>query len=103
MSAPIKTTDFWCKARGVNQQNWGFVETLEGGNCRILFIDDNSGVFDVLEFVSAGEAETALKRNGFGRYADDPQVRQFILPPEPPYHASDQPNGAIYSTGDFWV
>ena len=103
MSVPIKTTDFWCKATGVNQQNWGFVETLEGGNCRVFFIDDNSGVFDVLEYVSAEDTETALKRNGFGRYAGDPQAQQFTLPPEPPYHSSDQPNGAIYSTGDFWV
>jgi hypothetical protein len=36
MSVKTGTTDFWCKATEVNQQNWGFVETLEGETKQIV-------------------------------------------------------------------
>jgi len=44
----------------VNQQNWGFVETLEGGICRIFFIDDNSGVFGEPSFEQSEQSKEEL-------------------------------------------
>jgi len=67
-----------------------------------LFFGDTSGVFDKLPFSSVAEAEAALQRNDFARFADDKNAQGFIAIPQPPFHERPHPNGPIYSSGRFW-
>jgi hypothetical protein len=55
-----------------------------------------------MAFSTSVEAEEALQRNGFRRYADDPKSQEFIGAPKPPFHRRAHPNGPIYSSGRFW-
>lgn len=102
--SPVLLTNknFWVKVVEFLQQNWALIEE-EGNGVRIYFISDTSGVFDQLTFESRAHAENALSRNGFSRFADDPQAKQFLNPPGSPYHHKPHPNGPIYSSGRFWI
>ena len=97
----ITSQDFWVKVVEFLQQNWALIEEADSG-VRVYFISDTSGVFDQIDFVSPQEAEDALVRNGFSRFADDPKAQEFLTPPGPPYHFRPHPNGPIYSSGRFW-
>jgi hypothetical protein len=99
---PIESRDFWVKVVGMLQQNWALSEPESTGNVRIHFVSDTGGVFDSLLLPSEDAARAALMRNGFSRYADDPQMKKFLFPPEPPFHQSSHPNGPIYSSGRHW-
>ena len=59
-------------------------------------------MFDRLSFLSVAEAENALRRNGFARFADDKESQEFIAIPEEPFREEQHPNGPIYSSGRFW-
>ena len=63
---------------------------------------DTSGVFDKIECSSAHDAEAALIRNGFRRFANDASASDIMTPPAPPFHRQPHPNGPIYSSGRFW-
>ena len=63
---------------------------------------DTSGVFDKIGCPSAHDAEVALVRNGFRRFADDASAAAMMTPPAPPFHKQPHPNGPIYSSGRFW-
>lgn len=97
----IKSRDYWFKVVEFLQQNWALVD-LDGSGVVVWFFGDTSGVFDQMTFPGNSEAETALKRNGFRRYADNPKAREYIAVPEPPFHRDAHPNGPIYSSGRFW-
>lgn len=97
----VKNDDFWFKIVGMLQQNWATIEPFQAGYV-VYFIGDNSGIFDQLEFIKMDDAERQLLVNGFTRYAQDNQARNFITPPQPPFYKSRHPNGAIYSSGRFW-
>lgn len=85
------------------QQNWALVdEDTSSAVCTVFFFGDTSGVFDRLRFPSVAEAEVALLRNGFKRYDTDPKAPEFIARPEPPFWESRYPNGAVYSSGQYW-
>lgn len=100
-SVEIRSRDYWFKIVEFLQQNWALIdETSEG--CTIFFFGDTSGVFDKLTFSSMAEAETALRRNGFSRYAENKEAQGFIGIPQPPFHDRPHPNGPIYSSGRFW-
>lgn len=97
----ITSSDYWFKVVEMLQQNWALIEPTQTG-CVVYFISDTSGVFDQMEFSSVAEAKMQLQNNGFRRYAEDKQAMNFIVPPQPPFHESKHPNGAIYSSGKFW-
>jgi hypothetical protein len=97
----IISQDFWFKIVDFLQQNWALID--EGADAvTIWFLDDGGGVFDRLPFPTQLEAERALRRNGFRRFADDRRAQTFIAAPETPFHHRPHPNGPIYSSGRYW-
>jgi hypothetical protein len=99
----IRSRDYWFKIVEFLQQNWALIDQdANGPGCTVYFFGDTAGVFDRLRFPSVAEAEVALLRNGFKRYATDPKAQEFIAKPEPPFWESRHPNGAIYSSGRYW-
>jgi len=97
----IKSRDYWFKVVDFLQQNWALIDEVEDGAI-VWFFNDTSGVFDEMTFRSLGEAVDALAGNRFQRYADQPEVAEFIRVPMPPFYQSEHPNGRIYSSGRFW-
>lgn len=97
----IESRDYWFKIVDFLQQNWALIDPHDFGVV-VWFFGDTSGVFDQLTFSASREAEEALKKNGFGRYADDPKSKESIAVPRPPFHRRAHPNGPIYSSGRFW-
>jgi hypothetical protein len=97
----IDSTDFWFKIVDFLQQNWALMD-LRDEEAAVWFIDDAGGVFDRLNFASVDDAERALMRNGFRRFADDAEAGRFIATPELPYQFRQHPNGNIYSSGRYW-
>src|SRR5687767_13978662 len=94
---------YWFKIVGLLQQNWTFIEHgKENIACTVYFIDDNSGVFDQLEFDNVVEAERQLRVTGFERFVENNGARTFIAPPPAPFHRSIHPSGPIYSSGRYW-
>jgi hypothetical protein len=94
-----RSTDHWFKIVEFLQQNWALIDDVDGGVI-VWFFGDTAGVFDSLHFATRKDAEQALRRNGFARYATDPKAHSFIAIPEPPFwRDSDWP---IYSSGRFW-
>ena len=99
----IRSRDYWFKIVEFLQQNWALIdEDATGGEWTVIFFGDTAGVFDRLRFPSVAEAEEALLRNGFKRYATDTKAQEFIGVPEPPVWESGHPNGRIYSEGRYW-
>ena len=98
----IKSTDFWVKVVGMLQQNWAVIEPLGEGDVKVYFIGDRGGVFDELTFSSVELAQRALRRNRFGRFADDDSAQSFLTPPAPPFDRQPHPNGPIYSSRRYW-
>ncbi len=98
----IESTDYWFKIVEMLQQNWALIDQMDDKRFEVYFIGDTSGVFGEMMFPTLVEAHTALKRNGFARFADDKAAQEFIAPPEPPFYRSSHPNGPIYSSGKFW-
>jgi hypothetical protein len=97
----IQSRDYWFKIIAFLQQNWALIDETPTG-CTVFFFGDTSGVFDQLQYPSSAEAEQALHRNGFTRFADDKKAQGFIAIPPPPFHEWPHPNGPIYSSGRFW-
>lgn len=97
----IQSRDYWFKIIEFLQQNWALIDETPAGGL-VFFISDASGVFDQLQFPSLAEAEQALHRNGFARFAKDNKAQGFIAIPPPPFHEWAHPNGPIYSSGRFW-
>lgn len=97
----IASRDYWYKIVDFLQQNWALID-IRGRGVVVLFLDDVGGVFDEITFEEESLARAALQRNGFSRYAGDSEASRVISPPNPPFHRSAHPNGAIYSSGSFW-
>ena len=92
---------WWVKIVEFLQQNWALpVLTQEG--VVLLFVDDNSNVFDRLDFEDEAEMIDALRRNGFEEFAQTPRLQEFLRAPELPLSTRRHPNGPIYSSGRFW-
>lgn len=100
-SIPIQSRDYWFKLIEMLQQNWALVDESADG-VTVYFVSDTSGVFDELKFKSAAEAEVALRRNGFQRYAEDAEAASFLRCPEAPFARCPHASGPIYSSGRFW-
>ena len=98
----IKSDDFWVKVVEMLQQNWALIEQKSCSDACVYFIGDNSNVFDDLSFKSTDEAATALRQNGFKRFAGDENLQSFLRPPKPPYYRRAHPKGPIYSSGRYW-
>ena len=99
----ISHDDFFVKIVEMLQQNWAIIEPVSSTGVCVYFVSDTSGIFDEIAFSSEAAAITALKRNGFSRYADDLKLRSFLHPPLAPFHRHSHPNGPIYSSGRFWA
>ena len=97
----ILSRDYWFKVVEFLQQNWALIDPHESGVV-VWFFGDTSGIFDQMTFPTKIDAEEALTRNGFRRYADDPRSQEFIGVPKPQFRRSAHPNGPIYSSGRFW-
>jgi hypothetical protein len=102
VAVSIESRDYWFKIVEFLQQNWALIDPHEQ-EVVVWFIDDTSGVFDEMLFASKEEAEGALLRNGFRRFAADPEAQSFLRPPNPPFRRRPHPNGPIYSSGRFWI
>jgi hypothetical protein len=98
----IRSRDFWFKVVDMLQQNWALVDADERGRATVYFVHDGSGVFDRITLKSVHDAEDALTRNGFRRFAADAKAREFLSPPTPPFVESRHPSGPIYSSGRYW-
>ncbi|HIJ39375.1 MAG TPA: hypothetical protein HPP80_10830 [Rhodospirillaceae bacterium] len=98
----IQSRDFWVKVVEMLQQNWALLAPESPPGVRVYFINDASGVFDEIAFISADEACKALGRNGFFRFVDDKEAQSILCPPSGPFHRYPHPNGPIYSSGRFW-
>jgi len=98
----IASRDYWFKIVESLQHNWALIDSNPDGGSTVFFFGDTSGVFDRLPFPSGVDAEKALHRNGFARFADDKKAQEFIVIPQPPFHEQPHPNGPIYSSGRFW-
>ncbi len=103
MNDPVKieSHDYWFKVVDMLQQNWALIDA-GGSRAVVFFVSDASGIFDRIAFASIQAAEASLAKNGFRRFADDPQARSFLTPPQPPFFNHPHPNGPIYSSGRFW-
>jgi hypothetical protein len=101
----ISSRDYWFKVVEMLQHNWALIggQSVEGKGVRVYFLDDNSGVFDRMDFNTKREARAGLRRNGFQRYDDDEDAQEFVTPPEPPFRRREHPNGRIYSSGEHWT
>jgi len=64
-NSQIKNTVFWVKVVGFLQHNWAVIEEVEQNKVKIFFFDDNSQVFDELDFELLDDAAIALAKNGF--------------------------------------
>ncbi|WP_431270276.1 hypothetical protein [Dankookia sp. P2] len=93
--------DYWVKVVGMLQQNWA-LRDVQADVVNILFVGDDSGVFDSLRVASPVEAERQLHHNGFRRFDPGSGDAEFLFPPAPPSGEGHHPNGAIYSSGRFW-
>lgn len=93
--------DFWFKVVEFLQQNWALIESNAGGAV-VYFLSDTGGVFDEITFDSEQAARSALRRNGFRLFAEDPEAHEFIEAPRAPFERRPHANGAIYSSGRFW-
>jgi hypothetical protein len=103
-SIEVKSTDFWFKIVEFLQQNWALIELgYSADSCTIFFLNDDSGVFDRIQLDSVSEAKQSLQRNGFSKYSEATKAKEFISPPNAPYHISKHPNGKIYSLVKYWV
>lgn len=98
----ISSRNFWVKVVEFLQQNWAIIVPDDETGVTVHFVDDVSGVFDRLSFPSLKTAEAALRRNGFDRYSEKPELQSFLRPPAPPFHEAEHPSGSIYSSGRFW-
>lgn len=98
--APVRD-EFWLKVVGMLQTNWAVVVPGPAG-VEIVFVHDQSGIFDRLALPDAGEAVRQLRLNGFSRYAENERAQGYLVPPSGPYHEAPHPNGPIYSSGRFW-
>jgi hypothetical protein len=97
----IVSRDFWFKIVDFLQQNWALIDGASDV-VTAWFLDDGGGVFDRLTFATKVEAEHALRRNGFRRFADDRRAQTFIATPRTPFHHRPHPNGPTYSSGRYW-
>ncbi|MEO2015172.1 MAG: hypothetical protein ABGZ53_12450 [Fuerstiella sp.] len=98
---PIGSSDYWFKVIDFLQQNWALIEPVENG-VTVYFLNDDSNVFDELQFKSMDEADSALQLNEFRRFADDPTADSFLRCPAAPFFRDEHSNRPIYSSGDFW-
>ena len=100
----LSSRNYWYKFVGMLQQNWALIERSETSNaCRIYFINDNSIVFDSIDFMTESEAKIALKKNGFARYEHGSTDAAYLDLPPPPFFFGEHVNGKIYSSGRFWT
>lgn len=98
----VRSRDYWFKVVEMLQQNWALVDDDASGSATIFFCDDRSGIFDRIVCPTMAEACVALARNGFSRFAQDPEAQTLMRAPEPPFRERSHPNGRIYSSGRFW-
>jgi hypothetical protein len=80
------------------QQNWALIEP-SASRVTVYFIHGAGGVFDEILCASADAAASAMRLNGFSRFADDRTA--VPAPPSPPFRRQPHPNGPIYSSGRF--
>jgi hypothetical protein len=99
----IAGRECWFKVVGMLQQNWALIDSGRPDVAWVWFLTGKAGVFGELAFPSQGAAEQALRRNGFRRFDGDPEARDLIAPPDPPFVRRAHPNGPIYSSGRFWM
>jgi hypothetical protein len=98
----ITSADFWYKVVDCLQENWAVVEPSISG-ATVFFLGGDGAVFDEIAFPTIQSAQDALDANGFYRLAENERNASFLIPPRPPYFRAPHPNGAIYSSGRFWV
>jgi hypothetical protein len=101
MNTEIKSEEYWIKIVDFLQQNWALIEYNENNRkVSVFFVQDDSKVFDKIDFNDVREAEIALRRNGFKLYQDmNDDFKGHVPPPLKPYNIISRP---IYSSGEYW-
>ncbi len=94
--------DPWFKVVDFLQQNWAVIIQRKT-DVLIVFYGDTCGIFDEIPFGTATEAKQALQRNGFSKFCDDKQAKEFISLPQGEFRERPHPNGRIYSSGRYWI
>lgn len=103
----------WFKVTGMLNQNWAMVvdrhanvsllsEPLTETGATLLFFDDHGGVFDVLTYANAAQAEHALAFNGFTPLNDQPGFRAVADLPTFPLTRQPEETRPVYSSGEYW-
>lgn len=92
---------WWVKIVGMLQHNWALPVLLEDRHV-LLFVGDTAGMFDRIDFDDRRSMRNALIDNGFVEFARDPELQEFLAPPEFPLSVKLHPNGFIYSSGQYW-
>lgn len=95
-------TEPWYKVVDFLQQNWAFVVPVAEKRVEILFVSDDSGLFDRIEYSDIASAPRDLMVNGFTRFGTGEEIEARLTPPELPFNKVSHPNGPIYSSGRFW-
>jgi len=98
----VEGGSLWVKIIEMLQQNWAII-TGRDTDVKVLFFDDRSRVFDQMTFQSEGAAIEGLIRNGFVRFEDEPEIQEFVSPPQDELTSGRHPNGPIYSSGRYWI
>jgi hypothetical protein len=102
----ICSSDFWFKVVDFLQTNWALIEFDDGldqvGPVRVWFMSEVGGIFDEIAFPNEADARQGLVKNGFRRFTEDDEAKEFLQPPERPFRRIDHPNGQIYSSRRFW-
>lgn len=91
----------WFKVISMLQQNWAVCEPT-ATVCRVRFFDDDSSVFDRLEFPDTSAAAIALAHNGFTRIRDRPSFMTVAPLPRFPLTDAGSNSRPVYSSGDHW-
>lgn len=77
---------FWFKIFGMLNQVWALIEPrADSDEVTIYWIDDNASIIKSEEYASEGKAWTALERDGYKLFEDEPDVWEIMCPPGGPY------------------
>ena len=85
MLAPLlDDDDLWIKVATMLQQSRALIAP---DSAQVFFLNDHDKLFDAFAFASQADAVDGLRRNGYQRFAEAPNLQAFLLPPTPPFLA----------------
>lgn len=116
----IRSRDWWFKVVGMLCHNWALIDAHEDQSATIYFFHDmgvtkgpvpkyehgqlegRCAIVDSLDFANIGEAQAALRRNGFDRLETNPGTWDLSEPIGIFFDARTSEEG-IYSKSGYWT